>query len=144
MASIRSSNTSPEMRVRRLLHRLGFRYRLHQRNLPGKPDLVLPRFRVCIFVQGCFWHRHPGCRYATTPKTREAFWRLKFDQNAARDLRNRNDLLQRGWRVIEIWECGTRAGEAAMLWLPDAIRDCNQKYVSWPDFSSQLALTSTS
>ncbi|EIU4785286.1 MULTISPECIES: very short patch repair endonuclease [Pseudomonadaceae] len=106
MAGIRGSNTSPEMKVRRLLHRHGFRYRLHQKDLPGKPDLVLSRYRVCIFVHGCFWHRHPGCRYATSPKTRLDFWQRKFDQNVARDTRNKAVLLASGWRVIQLWECG--------------------------------------
>ncbi|MFV3415503.1 very short patch repair endonuclease [Pseudomonas sp. NY15436] len=137
MAGIRGSDTLPEMKVRKLLHRQGFRYRLHQRNLPGKPDVVLSRYRVCIFVHGCFWHRHPGCRYATTPKTHEDFWQTKFDQNVKRDLRNRDELLRLGWRVIELWECGIRGPEAEMNWLLETIPDCNQKYVSWPDLSDQ-------
>ncbi|MDH0744844.1 very short patch repair endonuclease [Pseudomonas sp. GD03842] len=134
MAGIRGSDTLPEMKVRRLLHRHGFRYRLHPRELPGRPDVVLPRYRVCIFIHGCFWHRHPGCRYTTTPSTREGFWRLKFEQNVKRDLRNRNELLQLGWRVIELWECGTRRPETDMHWLLETIPDCNQKFVAWPEF----------
>jgi DNA mismatch endonuclease (patch repair protein) len=136
MAGIRSRDTSPEMKVRRLLHRHGFRYRLHQKDLPGKPDLVLPRYRVCIFVHGCFWHRHPGCRFATTPSTRPEFWQSKFDQNVARDTRNKNALLTMGWRVLELWECGIRGPEAEMSWLLEAVPDCNQKYLSWPVFPS--------
>lgn len=139
MAGIRSSNTSPEMKVRKLLHRQGFRYRLHQRNLPGRPDLVLARHRVCVFVHGCFWHRHPGCRYATTPKTREDFWQTKFDQNVKRDIRNRDELLRLDWRVIELWECGIRGPEAGMNWLQETILDCTQKYVSWPNYSEPSA-----
>ncbi|WP_339438482.1 MULTISPECIES: very short patch repair endonuclease [unclassified Pseudomonas] len=135
MAGIRGSDTLPEMKVRKLLHRQGFRYRLHQRNLPGKPDVVLPHYRVCIFVHGCFWHRHPGCRYATIPKTREDFWQTKFDQNVKRDIRNRDELLRSGWRVIELWECGIRGPDAGMNWLLETIPDCTQKYVSWPNFS---------
>lgn len=134
MAGIRGSNTAPEMRVRRLLHRHGFRYRLHQKDLPGKPDVVLPRHRVCIFIHGCFWHRHPGCRYATTPKTRAEFWKQKFDLNVERDLRTRNELLMLGWRVFELWECGIRGPESDMNWLLEAVPDCNQKFVSWPTF----------
>ena len=134
MAGIRSRDTSPEMKVRRLLHRHGFRYRLHQKDLPGRPDLVLPRYRVCIFVHGCFWHRHPGCRYATTPSTRPEFWQSKFDQNVVRDTRNKNALLAMGWRVLELWECGIRGPEAEMNWLLEALPDCNQKYISWPAF----------
>ncbi|MGV2833767.1 very short patch repair endonuclease [Pseudomonas shirazensis] len=134
MAGIRGSDTLPEMKVRKLLHRQGFRYRLHQRNLPGKPDVVLPRHRVCIFVHGCFWHRHPGCKYASTPKTREDFWQTKFDQNVKRDIRNREELLRLGWRVIELWECGIRGSEAGMSWLRETIPDCTQKYISWPNY----------
>jgi len=133
MAGIRGSNTSPDMKVRRLLHRHGFRYRLHSRKLPGKPDIVLPRYNVCIFIHGCFWHRHAGCKYATTPRTREEFWQLKFDQNVKRDIRQKNELLQQGWRVFELWECGIRRPEAEISWILNAIKDCNQKTVSWPD-----------
>ncbi|MFC0665639.1 very short patch repair endonuclease [Azotobacter chroococcum] len=136
MAGIRGSDTSPEMRVRRLLHRHGFRYRLHQKGLPGKPDLVLARYRLCIFVHGCFWHRHPGCRYATTPRTRESFWQEKFAQNVARDARNRALLLDQGWRVFELWECGIRRPESDMFWVLEAVRNCNEKHLSWPDLSS--------
>ncbi|WP_258909116.1 very short patch repair endonuclease [Pseudomonas putida] len=134
MAGIRGSHTSPEIKVRRLLHRHGFRFRLHGKKLPGKPDLVLPRYRVCIFVHGCFWHRHPGCRYATTPKTRAEFWQHKFDQNMSRDNKVKNELLASGWRVIELWECGIRGPESELDWLFEAIRDCNQKSLSWPSF----------
>ncbi|MGK0151236.1 very short patch repair endonuclease [Pseudomonas putida] len=134
MAGIRGSHTSPEIKVRRMLHRHGFRFRLHCKKLSGKPDLVLPRYRVCIFVHGCFWHRHPGCRYATTPKTRVDFWQHKFDQNVSRDTKVKNELLASGWRVIELWECGIRGPESEMDWLFEAIRDCNQKSLSWPSF----------
>lgn len=133
MAGIRSSDTSPEMKVRRLLHRCGFRYRLHQKSLPGRPDLVLSRYGVCIFVHGCFWHRHPGCPYASSPKTRPEFWQTKFDQNVIRDTKVKAELLASGWRVIELWECGIRGPESEMTWLFEAIRDCNQKSLSWPD-----------
>jgi DNA mismatch endonuclease (patch repair protein) len=125
------------MKVRKLLHRHGFRYRLHRKELPGRPGVVLPRYDLCIFVQGCFWHRHPGCRYDTTPKTREKFWQAKFDQNVKRDLRNKAELLQRGWRVFELWECGIHGPEAGINWLLDAVQDCNQKDVSWPAFPSR-------
>jgi DNA mismatch endonuclease (patch repair protein) len=134
MAGIRGTNTSPEMKVRRFLHRNGFRFRLHKGDLPGKPDLVLPRHQLCIFIHGCFWHRHPGCRYATTPKTRAEFWQEKFSKNVQRDLKNKTELLQLGWRVFELWECGIRKPEAELSWLPGAVRDCNQKEVSWPAF----------
>lgn len=139
MAGIRGTNTSPEMKVRRLLHRHGFRYRLHQKGLRGRPDMVLARYRLCIFVHGCFWHRHPGCRYATKPRSRESFWQEKFSQNVARDARNRALLLEQGWRVIELWECGVRRGEADLEWLLEAVPDCNQKYISWPAYPAPAA-----
>lgn len=105
MAAIRGRDTSPELRVRSLLHRLGYRFRLHRRDLPGSPDIVLPRHRTVVFVHGCFWHRHPGCRYATTPKTREEFWTRKFEQNVERDRRQQQQLREMGWSVMVVWEC---------------------------------------
>ena len=112
MSRIRSRDTKPEMIVRRIAHRLGFRFRLHRRDLPGSPDLVFPRHRAIILVHGCFWHRHPGCKYATTPKTRVSFWERKFEGNVVRDRRNESALADLGWRVMVIWECETRDPEA--------------------------------
>lgn len=108
MAKIRGKNTRPEIVVRKALHALGKRFRLHRRDLPGRPDIVLPRHRLAIFVHGCFWHRHPGCRLASTPKTRVAFWTDKFAANVARDRRNVERLEGLGWRVATVWECETR------------------------------------
>ena len=108
MAGIRGKGTRPEMVVRRALHALGFRYRLNVRSLPGTPDLVLPKGRVVVFVHGCYWHRHEGCRYATTPATNTEFWNSKFTANVARDARNVRDLRGAGWRVGIIWECALR------------------------------------
>ena len=105
MSRIRSSNTSPEIALRRALHALGFRFRLHRKDLAGKPDIVLPRYRTVIFVHGCFWHRHCGCKIATTPKSNTKFWVEKFDRNVARDTRSRELLEAQGWRVIVVWEC---------------------------------------
>lgn len=105
MAAIRGRDTSPELKVRRLLHRLGYRFRLHRRDLPGSPDIVLPRHKTVVFVHGCFWHRHPGCRYATTPKTREEFWSRKFEQNVQRDHHQQKQLQEMGWSVMVVWEC---------------------------------------
>lgn len=113
MSRIKSENTSPEKRVRSALHLLGFRFRLHERTLPGKPDVVLPRLKVSILVHGCFWHRHSGCRFAYVPKSRLTFWQAKFDGNVARDQRVRRDLRKNGQRVLVIWECQTR--NAALL-----------------------------
>ena len=108
MSGIRGKDTKPEMLLRRSLHALGLRYRLHVADLPGKPDLVFPRFKAILFVNGCFWHRHAGCRYATTPATRREFWESKFAANVSRDEANRNRLLDSGWRVLVIWECALK------------------------------------
>jgi DNA mismatch endonuclease (patch repair protein) len=105
MKGIRSKDTQPEMIVRKYLHAHGFRYRLHARKLPGSPDLVLPRYRVAIFVHGCFWHRHAECRFATTPANNAERWKLKFDGNVERDARKENLLRAAGWRVIVVWDC---------------------------------------
>ncbi|XJC81174.1 very short patch repair endonuclease (plasmid) [Delftia tsuruhatensis] len=108
MAGIRSKNTRPEVRLRRFLHGRGFRYRLHARNLPGSPDIVLSKYRVVIFVHGCFWHQHSGCKYATMPHTNKEKWQKKFADNAVRDQRNMDDLIAAGWRPIVVWECAVR------------------------------------
>lgn len=108
MSRIRSRDTKPEIIVRRIAHRLGLRFRIHRKDLPGCPDIVFPRYRAVIMVHGCFWHRHPGCRYAYTPKTRVRFWQEKFENNVVRDRRNETALHELGWRVLVIWECETR------------------------------------
>lgn len=108
MAAIRGRNTGPELQVRRILHRMGFRFRLHRRDLPGTPDIVLPRYRTVILVHGCFWHRHPGCRFSTTPRTRREFWQEKFRQNMERDRRQITEIEAMGWTVIVVWECELR------------------------------------
>ncbi|MDX2261284.1 MAG: DNA mismatch endonuclease Vsr [Gemmatimonadales bacterium] len=112
MAGIRGKNTNPERIVRSHLHRAGFRFRLHPVDLPGRPDIVLPRWGVVILVHGCFWHRHHGCRYAATPKTNREFWVSKFRANVARDASNIAALRRLGWRVIVVWEC--RTGERSL------------------------------
>lgn len=105
MGRVRSRDTVPEMLVRRLTHALGYRYRLHDKNLPGKPDLVFRSRRKVIFVQGCFWHRHPGCALARPPKSREDFWLPKLEANHQRDLKAETALQEKGWAVLTIWEC---------------------------------------
>lgn len=105
MSGIRGKHTKPEMVVRRFLHRRGFRFRLHDRRLPGRPDIVLPKYHSVVDVRGCFWHRHPGCRFAATPKTRQEFWEAKLRGNVERDARNTAALQADGWRVFVIWEC---------------------------------------
>lgn len=109
MAAIRGKDTKPEMLVRRAIHAAGFRYRLHRRDLPGSPDIVLTRLRTVVFVHGCFWHHH-GCAKSVWPKTRAAFWRAKIEANIARDRRVRVFLRQAGWRVEQIWECELKSG----------------------------------
>lgn len=108
MAGIRSKDTKPELTVRKYLHARGFRYRLHTRQLPGSPDLVLPKYRVAVFVHGCFWHRHHDCRYTTMPTSNADKWDLKFRQNIERDARTKTALEASGWRVIVVWECELR------------------------------------
>ena len=105
MANIKGSNTGPEIALRKALHALGLRFRLHDRKLPGRPDIVLPRWKAVIFVHGCFWHRHEGCRYATVPATRPQFWNEKFAANVSRDQRNLDGLASAGWRTRVVWEC---------------------------------------
>lgn len=108
MSRIRSRDTRPERCVRSLLHRMGFRFRLGDEALPGRPDIVLPKYRTAVFVHGCFWHRHRRCRYSYTPKSRVKFWQAKFDANIRRDRQVRKRLAAIGWRVIVVWECEIR------------------------------------
>ncbi len=105
MAGIKGKNTRPEMLVRRLVHGMGYRYRLHRKDLPGSPDLVFPRLRKVIFVHGCFWHRHHGCRFAYTPKSNKQFWLQKLESNTRRDARVLKSLDDLGWDVLVVWEC---------------------------------------
>lgn len=111
MARIRSKDTSPEKRVRSFLHRAGFRFRLHVAELPGRPDIVLPKYRTAIFVHGCYWHRHEGCKFAYFPKSRQEFWEAKFQANLKRDAVVRQELEDFGWNVGIIWECQTKDQE---------------------------------
>lgn len=108
MSRIKGKNTKPEMIVRSACHDLGFRYRLHRKDLPGTPDLVFPKHRLCLFVHGCFWHSHPGCKYAYTPKSRLDFWLPKLAKNVERDMKTKRALEVSGWRVSIIWECQTK------------------------------------
>lgn len=114
MSRIRARNTSPELFVRRALHRAGFRFRLHRKNLPGKPDLVLPRHRVAVFVHGCFWHGH-NCGAFRLPKTNASYWERKIEANQRRDRHNQQLLLQNGWKVYVIWECDLDGGLTTLL-----------------------------
>lgn len=128
MSNIRGKNTRPEMTLRRAMHARGYRYRLHGSTLPGKPDLVFPKYQAVCFVHGCFWHRHSGCRFTTTPATRTAFWEAKFEQNKIRDSNNVEKLLKTNWRVAIIWECALRSKLAPqtidhfITWLRGTVR----------------------
>lgn len=108
MRTVKQKNTGPEIAVRKLLYSMGFRYRLHSRNLPGSPDIVLTKRKIVIFVHGCFWHRHPGCKHASSPKANKDYWEPKFDGNVRRDEKKERQLKELGWRVITVWECQTR------------------------------------
>jgi DNA mismatch endonuclease (patch repair protein) len=125
MSLIRNKNSQAELAVRRLTHALGYRFRLHAKGLPGRPDLVFPGRRKIIFVHGCFWHRHPGCprtRYPKSPESAE-FWRKKLDANAARDARNVAALADQGWTVLIVWECQTERSESLPLTLTEFLQD---------------------
>ena len=115
MAGIKGTNTKPEVALRKAMHALGLRFRLHAKGMPGRPDIVLPRWKAVIFVHGCFWHRHEGCRYATVPATRPEFWNEKFAANVARDQRNLESLGEAGWRTCIVWECDLKARGASAI-----------------------------
>ncbi|WP_028452547.1 very short patch repair endonuclease [Chitinilyticum aquatile] len=122
MSGIRSKDTKPEMLIRKALHARGFRFRLHVKDLPGKPDLVLPKYKAVIFINGCFWHGH-DCRYFRLPQTRTEFWRAKIEANRKRDQARLAELQQGGWRILVVWECATRkiASESGQIALIDWI-----------------------
>ena len=124
MSLIRGKDTVPEMVLRRELHALGLRFRLHRKGLPGKPDLIFPKFNAIVLVHGCFWHRHLGCKIATTPKSNTAFWIEKFDKNVARDGKVAIALASLGWRVFVVWECelSQARAKATAVELADRIR----------------------
>ena len=105
MSAIKSKNTKPEIVVRKILHSMGYRFRLHGKDLPGSPDIILPKYKTVIFVHGCFWHRHENCKYASTPKTRPKFWESKFGANIKRDKISQKNLIKLGWKIIIVWEC---------------------------------------
>ena len=125
MSGIRARDTKPEMTVRRLLHAMGYRFRLHAKDLPGKPDIVFRRRRVAIFVHGCFWHRHPDpdCKLAPMPKSRVEFWTAKLEGNRARDNANIASLEAMGWQVLVIWQCQLKVTERLATALTSALED---------------------
>lgn len=107
MSRIRGKNTAPEKRVRSILHRLGHRFRIHDRQLPGHPDIVLPKYKTVLFIHGCFWHRHEGCKNSTTPSSNKDFWIKKLEANVVRDKVHRRRLQKLGWSIVVVWECAT-------------------------------------
>lgn len=115
MSRIRGKDTGPETQLRSMLHRAGYRYRLHSPDLPGRPDIVLRKYSTVIFVNGCYWHRHRGCRKATTPTTRTEFWLAKFKATVDRDIRKTAELIAAGWRVLVVWECEIASQPVAVL-----------------------------
>jgi DNA mismatch endonuclease (patch repair protein) len=123
MSRVKGRDTKPEILVRSLVHRMGFRFRLHGRDLPGKPDIVLPRHGKVIFVHGCFWHGHRRCLRSKRPTTHKRFWNRKLDQNIERDERFRRMLRRMGWRVLVVWECETRKQEKLLRKLERFLRD---------------------
>ena len=124
MSRIKGKDTSIEIKVRKYLFSQGFRFRKNVKTLPGKPDIVLPKYHTVIFVHGCFWHRHPGCKDATTPKTRTDFWLKKFEQNVRNDFLNKEALVNKGWRVLTIWECEiTKQFDKTMIRLVKQIKN---------------------
>lgn len=123
MSGIRSTNTQPELRVRRYLHQHGLRFRLHVRDLPGRPDIVLPKYRTVVQVHGCFWHQHPGCRFAARPKSHRTFWMKKLLSNRRRDGRVTAELQSEGWRVFVVWECQTTRSSLLRALVPKIRRN---------------------
>ncbi|WP_347258632.1 very short patch repair endonuclease [Methylocaldum sp.] len=123
MSLIRGTGSAPEIKLRRLVHGMGFRYRLHVKELPGKPDLVFPSKRAVIFMHGCFWHRHPDCKLARLPKSKLDFWKPKLEANKERDLRNQKELRSLGWRVLVVWECEIDNTERLSLIIREFLRE---------------------
>jgi DNA mismatch endonuclease (patch repair protein) len=129
MAGIKGKNSQPEMLVRRMLFAAGYRFRLHRRDLPGAPDIVMPGKKIAIFVHGCFWHAHKGCKYFKVPATRPDFWAAKLQANVDRDQRAIEALTTMGWRVLCVWECATRR--------QDTVKSLEQKIVDWINGNAQ-------
>lgn len=133
MSSVGQRDTKPEMSVRRLLHSMNYRYRLHRKDLPGRPDIVFGSRRKAIFVHGCFWHRHSGCSKATSPKTRAEFWSEKFDRNVERDREVERRLADLGWKSLAVWECETRSPGTLVTKLRDFLEDASRAHVDGSD-----------
>jgi len=124
MAKVKGQDTRPELLVRQALHAMGYRFRLHRTDLPGRPDIVLPRLRTVVFVHGCYWHRHQSCSRTTMPQTRRSFWQAKFDRTVERDRAQAESLIASGWNVVTVWECQTRNREKLELLLREKMPSC--------------------
>jgi DNA mismatch endonuclease (patch repair protein) len=135
MGRIRGKNTKPELLVRSLLHRAGYRFSLHRKNLPGKPDIVLRKYKTVVFVHGCFWHRHTGCKVASTPKSNTEFWQAKFDRNVSNDRNHRRALKNLGWHVLTVWECELRHPEKVLAKLRGKLP--KGKIITYPTAENQ-------
>ncbi|WP_367254363.1 very short patch repair endonuclease [Pseudomonas sp. stari2] len=131
MSGIKGKNTKPEISIRRYLHAAGFRFRLHKKSMVGCPDLTLNKYRLVIFVHGCFWHRHEGCAYKTMPSSRIKFWEEKFSKNVERDKRQIDELLHSGWRVLIVWECGVKHSLVDFESLLNLIKG-KDRWMIWP------------
>ena len=134
MSGIKGKNTQPEILVRRLLFASGYRFRLHRRDLPGTPDIVMPGRKIAIFVHGCFWHNHQGCRYAKMPATRPDFWKAKLKGNVERDRHTVEKLIAQGWRVLCVWECSTRDANASTK-----LRDVLQQWIEGVEIVGEVS-----
>ncbi|MCF7848531.1 MAG: very short patch repair endonuclease [Kiritimatiellales bacterium] len=136
MSKIRGKNTKPELFVRSLLHRAGYRFSLHRKELPGKPDIVLRKYKTVVFVHGCFWHRHKGCKTASMPKTNVEFWQQKFERNVSNDRKHKRDLKKLGWKVIVVWECELKNPDKVLdrlqKFLPTDYADDTDKVIHYP------------
>ena len=130
MSRVSGKNTKPELVVRSLLHNIGYRFRLHRNDLPGKPDIILPKYKKIIFVHGCFWHVHDGCNFSMTPSSRKEFWSEKFETNEKRDKRNYDALLASGWRVLVVWECAIKTRKNNEL---DGLGSCVSNWLKSDD-----------
>lgn len=135
MAGIRSKNTRPEIEIRKLLHRMGYRFRLHRKDLPGSPDIVLPRYKTVVFVNGCFWHGHANCPLFRPSKSRKEFWDDKIHKNRTRDLKKSSELQSMGWCVVTVWECATKGRPA--LTEPELVMKLKNA-ISGSDFESTI------
>lgn len=125
MSKVRAKNTKPEIAVRKLLHHMGLRFRLHRNDLPGKPDICLPKYKAVIFVHGCFWHRHAKCQKTRMPKSNLAYWETKFANNIERDKQHKRSLKKLGWTVITVWECEVRNGAKLQQRLRKRVAECD-------------------